>query len=165
LPKADYDRLYNYDPYTDSIKNINDPTYIPVDYYAYELNRKVPFIIWTKDNQRKKEITKVMGMVDALPTLGNMFDFRSNYQLGHDIFSTNNNVVVFANGNWLTDQMYYNSQKDEYKLLKQGIVSQDDIDKNNQYSSDVLDVSNDIILYDYIRKSKESESLLKEYQE
>jgi phosphoglycerol transferase MdoB-like AlkP superfamily enzyme len=125
LPKDDYLRLYNYDPSTDSVKTEDDPTYKSMDYYDYELNRKVPLIVLSKD-LKSKEITKVMGMYDVLPTLGNMFGFKSDYQLGSDIFSSNDNMVVFANGNWLTQDVYYNTQKDEFKLLNaNAVVSQD----------------------------------------
>ncbi len=164
LPRKEYVRLYNYDPYTDSIINKEDPGYMPVNYYTYELNRKVPFIIWTKDGKIKGDIDKVMGMYDILPTLGNMFDFYSPYQLGHDIFKVDENIVVFPNGNWLTNDLYYNNQKQEYLLLKEDIISQEYIDKYQQHASLVLDISNSIILYDYIRKQQEIDDLMKEYK-
>ena len=53
LLRKDFIRLYNYDPYTDSVLDNDDPNYIPIGYYEYELNRKVPFIIWTKDEKYK----------------------------------------------------------------------------------------------------------------
>lgn len=163
LPKNDYVRLYNYDPYTDTVKDETDPTYKPVDYYDYELNRKVPLIIWSKNDNKniKQEVTKVTGMYDVLPTLGNMFGFSSPYALGHDIFSIDNNMVVFANGNWLTQDVYYNSQKQEFKLLNaNAVITQDYIDKYDKIAGDKIDVSNGIIVYDYIRKSEESQKVL-----
>lgn len=164
LPKSDYDRLYNYDPYTDAIKDSKDPTYKAVDYYEYELNRKVPLIVWTKENSLSTEITKVMGMYDVLPTIGNMFDFSSPYQLGEDIFSAGDHAVIFPNGNWLTQDVYYNNQKQEFKLLNvDAVVSQDYIDKYTKEAEEKINVSNNIILYDYIRKSKETKELLETY--
>jgi len=77
LKKTEYARYYNYDPYTDSVLSEDDPNYIGMDFYAYELNREVPFIIWSKETKFETEITEVMGMYDVLPTLGNMFDFNS----------------------------------------------------------------------------------------
>ena len=115
LPKADYKRLYNYDKENDSVLEEDDPNYVIYDSYQYELGRKVPFIIWTKDiagSSLNMEITEVMGMIDVQPTLGNMFGFRNKYALGHDIFDIKENVVVFPSGNWLTDKIYYNSSKD-----------------------------------------------------
>lgn len=165
LPKDDYDRLYNYDPYTGGLIDKNSPSYKKVDYYEYELNRKVPLIVWTNEKKLSKEVTEVMGMYDVLPTLGNMFDFRSPYQLGNDIFSIQNNVVTFPNGNWLTQDVYYNNQKQEFKLLNaNAVVSQEYIDKYTKEAEAKIDVSNGIILYDYIRKSKETEKLLETYK-
>jgi phosphoglycerol transferase MdoB-like AlkP superfamily enzyme len=164
LSKNDYDRLYNYDPYIDQLKDKSDPAYKSVDYYEYELNRKVPLIILSKD-LKSKEVTKVMGMYDVLPTLGNMFGFSSPYQLGHDIFSIDNNMVVFANGNWLTQDVYYNSQKNEFKVLNNNaVISQEYINKYSKEAEDKINVSNNIILYDYIRKSKESQEVLQTYK-
>ena len=169
LKKSEFDRFYNYDPYTDSIKDSSDPTYVDVDFYQYELNRKVPLIIWSKDQVGKKkfgkEITKVMGMYDVLPTIGNMFDFKNEYALGHDIFSTNENIVVFPDGNWLTNKMYYNSQKEEGKPLTTEPVSVDYINEKNEYSQKILSVSDSIIVYDLIKKSQDTQKLVKEYKE
>ena len=165
LSKGDYNRLYNYDPYTDEIKNKSDPTYKAVDYYEYELNRKIPLIILSQDGNLAKEVTKVTGMYDILPTLGNMFGFNSPYQLGSDIFNTDNNMVVFANGNWLTQDVYYNNQKQEFKLLNtNAVVSQDYIDKYTKIAEEKIEISNSIILYDYIKKSREAQELLKTYK-
>ena len=53
-----------------------------------------------------------MGMYDVQPTISNMLGFYNKYSLGHDIFEIkDNNIVVFPNGNWLTNKVYYNSQK------------------------------------------------------
>lgn len=165
IKKSEYRRFYNYIPETDSLRDEDDPEYVDVDTYSYELNRKVPFIIWTKDKKYTKEVTEVMGMVDVLPTLGNMFGFKSPYQLGHDIFSTENNIVVFPSGNWLTNNMYYNAQKEESKLLKEdALVSVDEITKNNLYAEKILNISNSIIVYDMIKKTNETQELIDKYQ-
>ena len=133
LPKKDYVKLYNYDKETDSIRDKDDPLYYDFDSYQYELNRKVPFIIWTKDKKFNKEVTDVMGMYDVMPTLGNMLGFSNKYALGHDIFSIkNNNIVVFPNGNWVTNKVYYDSQKGEYLSLNSNeIIDKDYISDNN----------------------------------
>lgn len=118
VKESEYDYYLNYDPFTDSVLTEEDEGYIPVDDFYYNLNRKVPFIIWSKDGgYEPKEITKVMGMYDIQPTLGNMFGFENKYALGHDIFSfgeDEENVVIFPNGNYVTDTIYYDSQKNTY---------------------------------------------------
>lgn len=166
LKKSEYVRYYNYDPYTDSILDSDDPNYIDVDYYNYELNRKVPFLIWTKENGAHEEVTKVMGMIDVLPTLGNMMGFSSPYALGHDIFSIDENVVIFPSGNWLTDKIYYYSQKDEWKVLNPNdTVSMEYIETYTKKAEEAISISNKIIVYDLIRKTSETNQLLKEYNE
>ncbi|MEG0994816.1 MAG: LTA synthase family protein, partial [Bacilli bacterium] len=118
LPQKDYIRFLNYDPKTNGIKDETDPTYVNFDSYQYELYRKVPLFIWTKEKEKVKEITNVMGMYDAMPTLGNMFGISNPYHLGNDIFNIKeNNIVVFPTGNWITNKVYYNAQKNEYLTL------------------------------------------------
>lgn len=163
LKKSEYVKYYNYVPETDSILDKDDPNYKEVDYFTYELNRKVPFIIWTKDDTIKhKEVTKAMGMYDVMPTLGNMLGIKSPYALGHDIFNVDENVVVFPNGDWLTDKMYYSSQIREGKVLNENdTVSTEYIDKYNKIAEDNISVSNSIIVYDLIRKTNEKSNMIK----
>ena len=163
IKRSEYNRYYNYNPETDSKYDSDDPNYKEYTKYDYELNRKVPFIIWTKDNQEKKEITDVMGMYDILPTLGNMLGINSPYALGHDVFSNNDHFVVFPNGNWITNKMYYDSQNDEGVLLDQNaVISSDYIDNYTKRAELEVNVSNNIIVHDLIKKTKESKKVLKE---
>ena len=47
-----------------------------------------------------------------------MLGFSNKYALGHDIFNIKeNNIVVFPNGNWVTNKVYYNAQKGQYLSL------------------------------------------------
>lgn len=158
LPRNDYVRLYNYNKETDSVLDEEDPNYRVYDSYQYELGRKVPFIIWTKDmagTSLNMEITDIMGMIDVQPTLGNMFGFYNKYSLGHDIFNVRgNNVITFPNGNWVSDKVYYNSQKGEYLSLTQEAISDDYIKENTEYTNSLLDVSNDIIVFDLLNSNK-----------
>ena len=93
-------------------------------------------------------------MIDCLPTLSNMLNIENKYALGHDIFDVkNNNTVVFANGNFLTNKVYYNNSKNESRILD-GVETLDDnyIDDRKKYAEDILTISNDIIVYDLIEK-------------
>ena len=70
-----------------------------------------------------------MGMYDVQPTLGNMFGFTNKYALGHDIFDIKgNNIVVFPNSNWVTNKVYYNSQKGEYLALTKSPIADAETD-------------------------------------
>lgn len=118
IKEEEYEYYYNYDPFNDKTLTKDDDGYIPVNDFYYNINRRVPLIIWSKDGgYEPKEITKVMGMYDVQPTLGNMFGFTNKYALGHDIFSIadeDENVVIFPTGNFVTDKVYYESQIDSY---------------------------------------------------
>ena len=142
-----------------------DPNYKEYDSFQYEVGRRVPFIIWSKDmagTDLNKEITNVMGMYDVMPTLGNMLGFHNKYALGHDIFNINeNNIVVFPNGNWVTNKMYYNSQKAAYLPLSDDPISEEEISNNSEYANKLLDVSNDIIVFDLLNEDKNKDSSTK----
>ena len=152
ISKKEYKYFYNYDFETGKEYSKDDERYTKVDYYNYELNRKVPFIIWTKDSKNNKklnkEITTVMGMYDAMPTLANMFNFNYKYALGHDIFNLDDNIVVFPNGNWITNKMYYNAQKEESYFFDNNTINDNEVESKKEYANKLLEVSDSIIVYD-----------------
>lgn len=161
IKKSEYERFYNYDYKTDTVLSPNDPGYVKMDDVDYELNRKVPLIIWSKDMDKsyKTEVKEAMGMYDVLPTLGNMLNVKSKYSLGNDIFSTSNNVVVFPDASWLTNDIYYNSQTNEAFDIsnKQNNVNflekSDYVEKTNKMAEEKIVVSNAIVVYDLIKQA------------
>ena len=161
LPRKDYNLLYNYNKETDEIYDEEDPNYNEYDSYKYELGRKVPLIIWTKDMAGTKlnaTYDYPMGMYDLAPTLGNMFGFYNKYALGHDIFAKREkNVVAFPSGNWLNNKVYYNSQKGESYPLTNEAISQEEIIENTEYTNRLLDVSNDLIVFDLLKEREQEE--------
>ena len=153
MPKSEFDYLYNYDPTTGVMKKEDDEGYINFDNYKYELNRKVPLILWTKNGEISGEFDYPMGMIDVLPTVGNLMNFSSDYQLGHDIFNIkDDNIIVFPNANFLTKKVYYNDSKEEYISLSDEPISEDYINSLKEYAAKRLDISNNIIVYDLIQK-------------
>lgn len=168
LPKSDYIRLYNYDKTTNGIIEKDDPTYFNVDTYQYDILRKVPFIIYSQETQKSlhKEVKTVMGMYDVMPTIGNMFGFYNKYQLGTDIFNTKeDNIVVFPNGNWVTNKVFYNSQKSAYLPLSNTEISDEYISECNLYADNLLNVSNSLIVFDLIKYDKEKHESKEDYIE
>ena len=167
IKRAEYDYYYNYNPATDSKRKDDDPEYKEFTKYDYELNRKVPFIIWTKDKKISKKINKEltfpMGMYDVYPTLSNMFGVQvSKYSLGHDVFNTNEHFIIFPNSNFLTDKIYYDSQNDQATMLDENaVIEADYIDKFRERAEREIAVSNDIIVHDLIKKTEESDKVLK----
>lgn len=156
LDFEDFNLLYNYDPITDTIKTENDEGYIPYTKYNYELDRKVPFIIWTKDQNYNLNVNTPMGMIDVLPTLGNMIGIHSDYQLGKDIMNLkgDDNTVTFIDGSFLTSKVYYNSPKGEIYSINNEQITEEYIKERAKKSSDLIEVSNDIITYDFIKEIK-----------
>ena len=156
LSKSQFNYYYNYDFETGEIKSKDDPTYQEFDYYANELNRKTPLIIWSKDKKNSTKVDYPMGMIDVLPTLGNMLGIKNKCALGHDIFEIkNNNIVPFPNGNFLTKNIYYNAGKEEYKPLTNEPIDATYIEECKSYTENIIELSNDIIVYDLIKNDKD----------
>ena len=153
LDIEEYELLYNYVPVSDKIRTEEDEGYIDFNKYEYELNKKVPFIIWTKDKQFNIDVKTPMGMIDALPTLGNMIGIHSEYQLGNDIMNApDDNTVVFSDGSFVTSKIYYNAPKGEIYPLNNSPITEEYINLIVNHSSQIIDISNDIIYYDLIRE-------------
>ena len=166
IKRSEYDYYYNYNPETDSKRDKDDPEYKEFTKYDYELNRKVPLIIWTKDKTLRKkinkEITNVAGMYDVLPTLGNMLGIYDKYALGHDVFSTTDHYVTFPNGNWITDKMYYDSQNGEAIIFdEESVIDKNYISKYTKKAEEEIAISNDISVHDLIKKTQESDEVIK----
>lgn len=159
LPKAEFNRLFNYDKENDGTLPAETEGFYKVDSFQYELLRKVPFLIYSKETKESlhKEITTVMGMYDVMPTLGNMFGFYNKHQLGKDIFNTtDDNIVVFPNGSWMTNKIYYNTQKGNFLPLKEEAISEEYIVECQKYAEKLLEASNSLIVFDLIKKERES---------
>ena len=156
ISKKNYDYMYNYNPYNDEIRGIDDSSYVEFNDYDYELNKKVPFIIWSKDLDEGKVINTPMGMIDVMPTLGNMLNIYNQYALGTDIMSIKNgeNIVVFKDGSYVTSRIYYSARNNEAYAISNGIMSEDYISKNIEYTNKILDISDKIITYDLIKDLK-----------
>lgn len=165
LKKSEFRKLYDSEYYKDVLINPDDTVGV-IDEFTYELNREVPFIIWSKDIKNSKYSTKVdevMGMIDVMPTLANMLGVKPKYALGNDIFSIKDNVVVFPSGNWLTNKLYYNSSKDEFRQLELDTsIDVNYINHYNEYSESLINLSNGIIKYDFIKAYETSDETLQE---
>ena len=155
LSKREFIRLYNYNPIERDVKDEEDPSYISMDNYNYDLLKNTPFIIWSNEEKFNKKISYTMGMYDVLPTIANMFGFKEKYALGHDIFSKNEKIVVFPNGNVLTDKVYYSNLNDDYVTLSNTRIDSDYIERIKEYALELLEVSNGIVTHDLILKEED----------
>ena len=156
LGKGQFNYMFNYDPVTEQIRNADDPEYHEFNDYDYELIKSVPFIIWSKDMKKGEVIDKPAGMIDVLPTLGNMLGVYSKYSLGKDIMVTPKDecTVVFKDSSFITDKIYYSAKNSEAYTINSGILTDDYIDKRSQYADEIIEVSNNIITYNLIDKLK-----------
>ena len=150
IPKSDFELLYNYDPIENRLIDKENEEYVSMDNYAYDLLKNTPLIIWSKDTEYSQVISKTMGMYDVLPTISNMFGFKEKYSLGHDIFNDGEGIVVFPNGNVLTDSIYYSNLNEEYISLNNEPISEDYINNIKEYANNILEVSNGIITHNLI---------------
>ena len=167
LDKKEYQYYYNYNKKTGKLYTDSDPEYVDFDNIDYELNKKTPLIIWTKNEDVAKKIKgvnhNVIGMYDVMPTVGNMMGFYNPFALGHDIFEQGeNNIVIFPNGNFITNKVYYYSTNNSYRILygkdknnatiKNVDIEDGYIENLKKYTEERLIVSNDIIVHDLILK-------------
>lgn len=156
LSSSQYNYLYNYDPITKELLEEDDINYQAYDEVSELYSKKTPLIIWSKNkdiqNILHQEVTYPMGMIDILPTIGNMININNYYSLGHDIFNIkNDNIVIFPNGSYVTNDYYYNNSSDKIYSLKSNIVIDDNIiEKNQQYSDEIISISNNVIKFDLI---------------
>ncbi len=159
-----FSRYNNYNFVDGGFYEEGDEGYDEFDYYDNELFRKVPLIIWDPAGRvEPKRVSYPMGMIDVLPTVANMIGIKPVYALGHDIFEIkNDNIVVFPNGNFLTNKVYYRSSKGDYRLLSTDnniTLDENYIKDRVKKTEDILEVSNDIIVYDLIKEHEERSEL------
>ena len=165
LSKSEINYLYNHNPLDGSTYDSKDSEYTRYDSFDHELNKKTPLIIWSKNKQVRDKLNKTvsytMGMYDVMPTIGNMFGFKNPFALGHDIFNIkNNNVVVFPNGSYVTNEVYYSNANGTYKTLKNNAVLEENYVKSRaDYAEERLEVSNAIIVHNLIKN--DGKALLK----
>ncbi len=176
LDKAEYQYYFNYNIETGELYEEGDSEYVNYDNFANEINRKTPLIIWTKNKNVAKKIKRVndnvMGMYDVMPTLGNMMNFDYKYALGHDIYDIGeNNVVIFPNGNFVTNKVYYNNSSGNYMIIGNDsgdvstnsvVIEEDYITNLKNYAEERLIVSNDIIIHDLIAKEGNNIPIIEE---
>ena len=168
LSRAEKNYFYNYDYKTGELKSEDDSTYINYDYYDHELNKKTPLIIWTKNAKLRSilngKVDYVMGMYDVMPTIGNMLGIENKFAFGHDIFNIKNeNTVVFPNGNFVSNLIYYNNSTGQSKIIKDGAeLSTNYISDLIAKTENILEVSNAIVVHDLIKLEGEKVISIKE---
>ena len=154
IGKDKFNYMYNYDPVLNRVRTEDDPGYREFNNYDYELSKKIPLIIYSEDLKENKVVDTPMGMIDVMATLGNMLGVYNKYSLGQDIMSINkeDGIVVLKDGSFITDKIYYNAKNSEAYTIKSGILPDDYISKRSEYADKIIEVSNNIIMYDLIKE-------------
>ena len=157
ISAGEYNYYYNFDAETGELLDKEDPKYNKFDYFDNELNKKTPLILWTKNKNISKKVNYYMGAIDLMPTVGNMIGVYNEYALGHDIFEIkDNNIVVYPNGNFLNNKLYYKASTETYMPLKlNNVIPADYLDECKDRVNELISISNDIIVYDLIKGNKE----------
>ena len=75
------------------------------------------------------------------------------------------NIVVFPNGNWVTNKVFYNAQKEAYLTLKNVEITEEYVQEMNQYADELLNVSNSLIVFDLIKKEEQQKLSNEDYIE
>ena len=93
-----------------------------------------------------------MGMYNVAATILNMYGINNKYNVGEDIFNIkDNNIVVYPNGNFLTNKVYYNNSTNEYLSLNGEEITKEYINEKSLETENRLSVSNAIIVYDLLK--------------
>ena len=159
LSRSEINYLYNLNPENGEVYDETNPNYVDYDYYDHEINKKTPLIIWTKDKDLQSiftgKVTYTMGMYNVAATILNMYGIYNKYNIGEDIFTIkDDNLVVYPNGNILTNKVYYNNSTGEYKVLKEDNFTEDYIKNLSEIGEKRLEISNDIIVYNLLENKK-----------
>jgi phosphoglycerol transferase MdoB-like AlkP superfamily enzyme len=109
--------------------------------------------IYNSDLQGE-EVEKVCNTSDVLPTIVNMFGLGDEYPyIGYDIFDDGyEGIAYFEDKSWVTNKGYYNNGIQ----FANKEISDDEINKNNEYVDNILKVNAAMVKYDLMpRKEKD----------
>lgn len=99
----------------------------------WQSEQKVPLIIKGTALEKNTVNSTIGGQIDILPTITNLFDLDSKNMLGRDLFNTDESFVIFRNGSFINNNIYY-AQKYEIGFD----MTLGDIIEKNEYS-DLID--------------------------
>ncbi len=149
------------DHYPYGLKDSTINYVLDYDLEDYE-NERVPFVIYNSEIAAM-EVDKYTSYINITPTLANMFnlDYDPRLYMGSDIFDENYwDLVVFADGSWKNDLLYYNAGTSEVTYYTDEIVSTEDIISINNRITAKMQMSALIIQNNYYEYLMESLELL-----
>ena len=117
---------------------------------------RTPLIMYnTQMTPTKQE--KVSSTYDILPTTLNLmgFEYEPRIYVGRDYFSDSDELVIFPNGDWITDEGYYRIDSDTYTSCKEEEITEDKINTINTEVQNLFNISRMIYKNNYF-ESRES---------
>lgn len=89
---------------------------------------------------------------DLLPTIANLFnlDYDPRFYVGRDIFSNQDGLVIFNNGDWISDEGIYYASKKKFESFEDE-YSKEWIEEKNKRVRDLFTISKSIYKTDYFR--------------
>ncbi|HEY4537794.1 MAG TPA: sulfatase-like hydrolase/transferase, partial [Erysipelothrix sp.] len=95
-------------------------------YFGYDLDQ-TPFIIY-HNNTEAQVIEKVSSTIDMAPTIANLFalDYDTRLFLGKDIFSDEENIVIFQSGSWYNQVGYFSSYDSQFTPFNEQVTYSDE---------------------------------------
>lgn len=146
-------------PYGLSKSTINKV--LEYDLEDYEVER-VPFIIYNSE-QDPKIFNEYTSYINILPTIANLFnlEYDPRFYMGEDLLSDlYESKVVFADGSWKNDKVYYNAATGNIiNYDEMNPVSNEEIMKITNEVKTQIDISNKVIknnYFNYLEKALES---------
>ena len=139
-----------------------------LDYNLDDYEReKTPLVIYNSEIE-PEVVDKYTSYVNLTPTIANLFglDYDPRLYMGSDVFDENYwNLVVFADGSWKNDLVYYNAATSEVTYYTDEQVSYEEIRRINSIITTKMQMSSSIIQNNYYEYLNNALATLKSEQE
>ena len=131
-----------------------------IESYTFELDRSVdmnedrtPLIMYNTKMKPTKQ-TSVSSTYDILPTVLNLvgFAYEPRIYVGRDYFSNVEPLVIFANGDWVNNDGYYQINADQFTPFKDKELSDEKIKGLNTEVQNLFNISRMIYKENYFSK-------------
>lgn len=114
--------------------------------------QKVPLIIKGTNLEKNTVIKTTGGQIDIMPTILNLMGIEGNYVMGRDLLNTNENFVIFRDGSFIKDNIYYMQGRDRvYDMGTGKILNKGDYADLIRKMRTPLKINDMILTYDALR--------------
>ncbi len=114
-------------------------------------NERTPFTIYNSKT-KAKTISKYTSYINITPTVANLFDldYDPRLYMGEDVLSDEyESMVVFADGSWKNDKIFYNAKNGSITSYKENDYTSDEIIQINKEINSKMTISSAIIKNNY----------------